>query len=211
MFQSDHTAFPYPNATNLTYVHCDIDTMTMILVPTGNTHQLLTWDVAMCPAVGTLLSSGIDGRLVASATGRFLGNMRHSYFANRNVMALKRRRILKESQTMEEYLKEVKMEGSAEGSTSTSTTKISDDKINEPLEESITEHTEVCQKMWLDVQFDEIFEPTRPEFSCRDQRIESLNCVDGTTSRDWPVSFTGGEAGLLFAVSVKLHIEEMDL
>lgn len=37
MFQSDHTAFPYPNATNLTYVHCDIDTMTMILVPTGNT------------------------------------------------------------------------------------------------------------------------------------------------------------------------------
>uniref|UniRef100_A0A8R1DJF6 C2H2-type domain-containing protein n=1 Tax=Caenorhabditis japonica TaxID=281687 RepID=A0A8R1DJF6_CAEJA len=194
-FQSEYTAFPYPNATSVSYVNMDVDSKMLVLCPTANTHQLMTWDVAMCPTVGTLLSCGVDGRLLASATGRLLRRGRHSFFANRNLMTLTRRRIQKDPSNISDILKQVKNEDS------------SLDKTNkEPLEESLADYDAVCSKMWLEMTFDEPFEPVRPEISCRDQRIESLNCVDTNVDPNYPVSFTGGEAGLLFAVPSKLII-----
>ncbi|CAL2027469.1 unnamed protein product [Caenorhabditis brenneri] len=204
-FQSDYNFFPYANATSISYIHMDVDSMNLILIPTGNTHQLMAWDVAMCAPLGTLVSCGVDGRLVASASGRLLRNIHHPFFANRSIMSLKRRRVLKVPQTMEEFLKEPKTED-AVPSTSKDTK-----EPKAPLEESLVEHENVCQKMWLEVGFDQVFEPTRVELSCLDQRIESLNCVDANTNRENPVAFTGGEAGLLFAVSSKLILTEMKL
>ncbi|KAF1769687.1 hypothetical protein GCK72_001504 [Caenorhabditis remanei] len=199
-FQSEYTSFPYTQATGVSYVNMDLDSMNLFLIPTGNTHQLMTWEVAMCAPLGTLLSCGVDGRLLASASGRLLKNNHLPFFANRNLIALKRCRVLKE-----EDLIVPKMEESE-----TSASK-SSEKQKEPLEESLVNHDEVCQKMWLEVAFDEPFEPKRVELSCRDQRIESLNCVDATTNSEFPVAFTGGEAGLLFAVPSKLVVKNMNL
>ncbi|CAO4363646.1 unnamed protein product [Caenorhabditis nigoni] len=192
-WNSEYNSFPYSNAMSVSYINMDMDSMNLILIPTANTHQLMIWDVAMCAPLGTLVSCGVDGRLVASATGRLLKNMHHPFFANRNLLQLKRRRVLK----ME--MKMAKIEGE------------SAEKEKEQLEESIVEHDDVCRKMWLDIGFDQVFEPTRVELSCRDQRIESLNCVDATTNATFPVSFTGGEAGLMFAVPSKLLVQQMDL
>lgn len=68
----------------------------------------MVWDAAMCPPSGTLVSCGIDGRLVASASGRFLN--KSAFFANRNVMTLKRRKVMTEVKSLTEILKDVKTE-----------------------------------------------------------------------------------------------------
>uniref|UniRef100_A0A1I7USX0 C2H2-type domain-containing protein n=1 Tax=Caenorhabditis tropicalis TaxID=1561998 RepID=A0A1I7USX0_9PELO len=204
-YQSEYVAFPFSNATGIAYVHMDMETMNLILIPTGNTHQLMCWDAAMCPPLGTLVSCGIDGRLLASASGRLLRSIHHLFFANRSIMSLKRRRVLREVQTMDEFLRQPKIEDEQQPIATSSS---SEEKKAE-LEESLIEHGDVCQKMWLEASFDQVFEPTRVEMSCKDQRIESLNCVDVTTNAEWPVAFTGGEAGLLFAVSSRLVVKDV--
>ncbi|CAI2292787.1 unnamed protein product [Caenorhabditis sp. 36 PRJEB53466] len=204
-FQSEYTGFPYPNATSVAYINMEVDSPFLVLIPTGNTHQLMTWDVAINPATGTLMSSGVDGRLFASASGRLLKEGKLPFFANRSLMTLKKRYVHNDPKTVAELLNSVKTEENASESSKLN------EKRKEPLEESILMHDDVCKKMWLEVVFDEPFEPGRPELSCRDQRIESLNCVDTNTNKKFPVAFVGGEAGLLFAVSSNLIIQELDL
>ncbi|CAI5437515.1 unnamed protein product [Caenorhabditis angaria] len=151
------------------------------VVPLFNLHQLMTSQVAIQPTRGIVVSCGIDGRLCASANGK-ITNANQSltpYSASRDLLLLTRRKVEKEKEETDE----------------------------KKVEPTCFEHENVCENMWIEMEFDQKELHKAPQLSCRDQRIESLNVVETNNDFERPTVFCGGEAGLLFVVPCSLKIK----
>ncbi|CAB3407683.1 unnamed protein product [Caenorhabditis bovis] len=187
-FQSEYNSFPAPNSMGISFISIMDGEERYVLIPLMNCHQLMIWDIAVQLNTGYVVTVGVDGQIQASQFGK-LPIIGETLAANcnlhRNLMILTRKRV--ENEPMVVGIKQEICEEAG------------DEPPTAAIEPTCFEHDSVCSNMWLEIEFEQLSRYQTPQ-TCRDQRIESLNCVDTSISSKIPTIFAGGEAGILFAL-----------
>lgn len=208
-YQIDHTAIAnFGTITGVSYMS-QTSSHQVLSIPTYNDHQLMIFGVTVCPRNGAIVSCGADGKVVASVNGHVPMGLLAKGIAgqlSQTPIHLARRKlgVVDRSESVAELLapkkgKKVKQE---EGVEPAAVIPEPEEKPTAEMEKPLIEHEDVCAGMWLDVDFESLPRDKRePMPLCLlDRRIEALTAVDVSAAAERPAIFTGGEAGLLFAV-----------
>ncbi|KAK5970642.1 hypothetical protein GCK32_006633 [Trichostrongylus colubriformis] len=196
-FQSEYFATGDIPTNGVSFICTEMKSGGYFVVPLGNRHGLMTWDVAASSVNATVASCGVDGKLLLSSNGRLVTHASpcdYGFSLMISSLTLSRRRI-SEPETVTIGALFSKME-------------VPDDHNDHPNQKEApirracacyTTHDETLEHLWLDISLnsDPQAIKNRLEHSALDLRIESLNCV-ATNHAARPFVFTGGQAGLMF-------------
>ncbi|MFH4978856.1 hypothetical protein AB6A40_005565 [Gnathostoma spinigerum] len=173
------------------YITMDTAKTGFFVVPIANRHEVATWDVAICPRTGLILTAGADGRLKVSLNGRLSPREDKTDFVFngcRTVISLKARKNVSTITQVEENQLDI-------STMQKNGTLASDDEEPEP----ICTNLESASKMF---KLDLIIGDNKTENSAPlsqyslNLRLESLNRVSPSQVAGG-ISVCGGEAGIL--------------
>ncbi|XGW22900.1 hypothetical protein V3C99_005267 [Haemonchus contortus] len=196
-FQSEYFATGDIPTNGVSFICTETKSGGYFVVPLGNRHGLMTWDVAASCVNATVASCGVDGRLLLSSNGRlvtFASPCDYGFSLMKSSLTLTRRRVSEpEAVNIETLFSKVEPHDDY------------NDHTNEkeaPVRRAClcyTTHDETLEHLWLDISLNSDVQTyrNRLEYSALDLRIESLNCV-ATNQAARPFVFTGGQAGLMF-------------
>ncbi|VDO35340.1 unnamed protein product [Haemonchus placei] len=199
-FQSEYFATGDIPTNGVSFICTETKSGGYFVVPLGNRHGLMTWDVAASCVNATVASCGVDGRLLLSSNGRlvtFASPCDYGFSLMKSSLTLTRRVLRRVSEpeavNIETLFSKVEPPDDY------------NDHTNEkeaPVRRAClcyTTHDETLEHLWLDISLNSDVQTyrNRLEYSALDLRIESLNCV-ATNHAARPFVFTGGQAGLMF-------------